>query len=60
MRFTDMSGAEQNMDIEMFTPFSGIYKTNLIEQDKKFVGSGAKEFNLKIGKNSIETFRLEQ
>jgi alpha-mannosidase len=60
MRFTDMSGAEQDMDIEIFTPFSGIYKTNLIEQDKKFVGPGAKEFNLKIGKNSIETFRLEQ
>jgi alpha-mannosidase len=60
MRFIDMSGAEQDMDIEMFTTFSRIYKTNLIEQDKIFVGPGAKEFNLKIGKNSIETFRLEQ
>lgn len=59
MRFTEMSGAEQNIIMEMFMPFKEIYKTNLIEEEEKDTGLGGKSFNLKVGKNSIETYKLK-
>lgn len=59
LRMTDMSGTEQNVELQMFMPFSNIFKTNLIEEDEKPVNLKGKSFNLKVGKNSIETFKLK-
>jgi len=59
MRMTDMGGADQNADLELFMPFSKIYKTNLIEEDEKDSGLSGRSFSLKIGKNSIETLKLK-
>jgi alpha-mannosidase len=58
LRMTDMSGAEQNVELQMFMPFSKLYKTSLIEEDAKDISLNGKKFNLKIGKNSIETYKL--
>ena len=59
LRMTDMSGAEQNAQLEMFIPFMKIYKTNLIEEEEKATNLSGKSFNIKVGKNSIETFKLK-
>ncbi|HBH82269.1 MAG TPA: alpha-mannosidase [Bacteroidales bacterium] len=59
LRMTDMSGAEQNIELEMFMPLTKIYKTNLIEEEEKVSNLSGKSFNLKVGKNSIETFKLK-
>lgn len=58
LRMTEMSGAEQDVKLEMFMPFKKILRTNLIEEDDKDIGLSGKSFNLKAGKNSIETFKL--
>jgi alpha-mannosidase len=58
LRMTDMSGSEQNVQLEMFIPFKKLYRTSLIEEDAKDTGINGKLFNLKIGKNSIETYKL--
>jgi alpha-mannosidase len=58
LRMTEMSGAEQNVELQMFMPFSKLFKTSLIEEDEKDTGLSGKKINLKIGKNSIETYKL--
>jgi len=58
LRITDMSGAEQNVDLELFMPFKKLYRTSLIEEDEKETGLSGKSFSLKVGKNSIETLKL--
>ena len=58
LRMTEMSGAEQNVRLEMFMPFQKLYKTNLIEEDAMDTGQTGNKLNLKIGKNSIETYKL--
>jgi alpha-mannosidase len=58
LRMTDMSGSEQNVLMEMFMPFQKLYRTSLIEEDAKETGLSGNKFNLKIGKNSIETYKL--
>ena len=35
LRMTDMSGMEQNVQLELFMPFQKLYRTNLIEEDAK-------------------------
>jgi len=59
LRMTDMNGAEQNVGMEMFMPFQKLYSTSLIEEDAKDTGLNGNKFNLRIGKNSIETFKLK-
>ena len=42
MRMVEMSGAEQNIGLELFMPFQKLYKTNLIEEDEKDTGQSGK------------------
>jgi alpha-mannosidase len=58
LRMTDMSGAAQLVQMDIFMPFQKIYKTNLIEKDAKDTGQKGNKINLEIGKNSIETYKL--
>ncbi|HUX94944.1 MAG TPA: glycosyl hydrolase-related protein [Bacteroidales bacterium] len=58
VRMTDMSGAEQNVNMDIFMPFQKLYKTNLIEEEEKDTGLNGNSFNLKLGKNSIETLKF--
>ncbi len=58
LRMTDLSGAEQLVKMEMFMPFQKIFRTNLIEEDSKDTGLTGNKINLKVGKNSIETYKL--
>jgi len=58
MRITDYSGNTQESQIELFMPFSKIFRTNLIEENDINTGLSGKSFRLKMGKNSIETFKL--
>jgi hypothetical protein len=55
---TDMSGMEQNVQMDLFMPFQKIFRTNLIEDDAKDTGLTGNKLNLKVGKNSIETYKL--
>ncbi len=57
-RMTNMSGTQQNVKLEMFMPFKKLYSTSLIEENEKDTGLSGKSFNLKVGKNSIETYKL--
>jgi alpha-mannosidase len=58
MRINDMSGKSQESQVELFMPFKKLYKTSLIEEDVTDTGFSGKSFLLKIGKNSIETYKL--
>ncbi|MBI5011192.1 MAG: alpha-mannosidase, partial [Bacteroidia bacterium] len=58
LRMTDMSSAEQLVPMEMFMPFQKIYRTSLIEEDAKDIGLTGNKINLKVGKNSIDTYKL--
>jgi alpha-mannosidase len=59
MRLVEMSGADQKIGLQLFTPVKKLYETNLIEWDEKDTGQSGKDFRLEIGHNSIETYKLK-
>lgn len=59
MRLTDFSGGDQEAQIDLFMPFTKLYRTSLIEEDDTATGLSGKSFRLKIGKKTIETFKLK-
>ena len=59
MRLVEMQGAEKEINVKMFSPVKSLMKTNLIEEEEQDTGQSGKVFNLKIGKHSIETFKLK-
>jgi alpha-mannosidase len=59
MRLVEMSGVEQKIGLQLFTPVKKLYETNLIEWDEKDTGQSGKDFRLEIGHNSIETYKLK-
>ena len=54
----EMNGSDQKIGLQLFTPVKKLVKTNLIEEDEKDTGQSGKDFNLDIGNNSIETYKL--
>jgi alpha-mannosidase len=59
MRMVEMEGTDKNIGLEFFIPVNHLLKTNLIEGDGLDTGQTGKELTIKIGKNSIETFKLD-
>lgn len=59
IRLVEMEGKDQNVELKLFAPVKNLYKTNLIEEEGKDMGQSGKILNLRIGKNSIETFQLK-
>jgi alpha-mannosidase len=58
IRLIDMGGIDQKVGLDMFAPVNRLVKTNLIEQERQDTGLNGRNFTLKMGKNSIETFKL--
>jgi alpha-mannosidase len=59
LRIVEMNSTDQKIGLEMFTPVKKVLKTNIIEEGGEDTGQSGKIFNLSIGKNSIETYRLK-
>ena len=59
LRIAEMDGSSQKVNLGLFTPALSLSKTNLIEQDSWNTGQSGKILLLEMGKNSIETFKLE-
>jgi alpha-mannosidase len=59
IRIVEMQGVDQKVELKLFAPVKRILKTTLIEEEGADTGQSGKVFNLSIGKNSIETFKLK-
>jgi alpha-mannosidase len=59
MRLVEMKGESQNVEIKLFAPAKNLYKTNLIEEVEKDMEQNGKVFDIKLGRNSIETFKIK-
>lgn len=59
MRLVEMDGKNQDVDLEMFKPIKNLFRTNLIEGEGKDMHQSGKVFDIRLGKNSIETFQLK-
>ncbi|MEI6047403.1 MAG: glycosyl hydrolase-related protein [Bacteroidota bacterium] len=59
IRMIEMEGKDKKVDLKLWFPVKSLIKTNLIEEEQKDKGQSGKVFNLDIGKNSIETFKLK-
>lgn len=59
MRLVEMEGKNQDIELKLSAPVMNLFKTNLIEDEGIDIGQRGKVLNLKIGKNSIETFQLK-
>jgi alpha-mannosidase len=59
IRMVEMSGIDEKVDLNFYFPVKALYKTNIIEEEQKDTGQKGKQLKLDIGKNSIETFRID-
>jgi len=59
LRMVEMEGIDKKVDIKFYFPVKSFVKTNLIEEDENDTGLNGKTLNLDIGKNSMETFRMD-
>ncbi|MBI6121237.1 glycosyl hydrolase-related protein [Salegentibacter maritimus] len=59
LRLVEMAGVAKNVGIEVSKPVKRLIKTNLIEEEKKNMDQSGNSFNINIGKNSIDTYKLE-
>ncbi|MBK8882093.1 MAG: alpha-mannosidase [Bacteroidales bacterium] len=59
MRMVEMAGVDEKVDLKFYFPLKALFKTNLIEEDAKATGLNGKVLKLDIGKNSVETFRID-
>jgi alpha-mannosidase len=59
IRMIEMKGDDHNIELDLFTPIKNVIKTNLIEEEEKDMKQSGKKIKLNIGKNAIETFKLE-
>jgi hypothetical protein len=53
-----MGGVSTEAGIEIYAPVIGLQKTNLIEKEEKDMHQSGRSFKIPLGKNSIETFKL--
>jgi len=57
-RMVEMGGGPIEAGIEIYAPVIGLQKTNLIEKEEKDMHQSGRSFKIPLGKNSIETFKL--
>ena len=54
-----MEGIDKKIDLKFYFPVKSLFKTNIIEEEPKDTGLKGKVLKIDIGKNSIETFRMD-
>jgi alpha-mannosidase len=59
LRMVEMEGIDEKIDLNFYYPVNSFLKTNLVEEEETNTGQKGKLLNLSIGKNSIETFRMD-
>jgi alpha-mannosidase len=59
MRMVEMEGKNKNIDLKLSFPVKALLKTNLIEEVIQDTGQSGTLFNISLGRNSIETYKLE-
>ncbi|MCY4253146.1 MAG: glycosyl hydrolase-related protein [Flavobacteriaceae bacterium] len=58
LRLVEMEGKDKRATIKLSIPFQQLFKTNLIEKEEGSVIGSGKEFDVDLGHNSIETYKL--
>ncbi len=59
LRMVEMKGEDENVEVKLYFPAKAILRTNIIEEEESDTGQKGKVFNTVVGKNSIETFRID-
>jgi alpha-mannosidase len=59
LRMVEMEDRDEKIDLRLYFPVKAVFKTNIIEEEEKDTGQKGKVLKLDIGKNSIETFRID-
>jgi alpha-mannosidase len=59
LRMVEMEGKDEKIEMKLYFPVKALFKTNIIEEDEKNTGQNGNLLNIDIGKNSIETFRMD-
>ena len=55
----EMEGMDEKVELKLYYPVRSLFKTNIIEEEPKDTGLKGKVLKVDIGKNSIETFRMD-
>jgi alpha-mannosidase len=59
LRMVEMEGRDEQIELKLYFPVKALFKTNLIEEEEKNKGQNGNLLKLDIGKNSVETFRMD-
>ena len=59
LRMVEMEGVDKQVELKFYFPIKSLYKTNIIEEEPEDAGMKGKVLKIDIGKNAIETFRID-
>ena len=59
LRMVEMEGIDKQVELKFYFPLKSLFKTNMIEEEPKDTGMKGKVVKIDIGKNAIETFRMD-
>ena len=59
LRMVEMEGIDEQVEFKFYFPLKSLFKTNMIEEEPKDTGMKGKVVKIDIGKNAIETFRMD-
>jgi alpha-mannosidase len=59
LRMAEMEGVDKVIDLKFYYPVKALFKTNIIEEEPKDTGQKGKVIKIDLGKNAIETFRID-
>ena len=59
LRMVEMEGIDKQVELKFYFPLKSLFKTNMIEEEPKDTGMKGKVLKIDIGKNAIETFRMD-
>ena len=58
IRLLEAEGADKSIDINLYQKIETISKTNMIEDNLVDLKQRGKVINIKIGKNSVNTYKM--
>ncbi len=59
LRIVELAGSDEKVEVKFYFPARAFLKTNIIEEEERDTGQKGKILSTDIGKNSIETFRID-
>jgi alpha-mannosidase len=59
LRVVEMEGVDEKIDLKFYYPIKSLFRTNMIEEDPVDTGQKGKVMKIDMGKNAIETFKID-